>query len=780
MQRGFQVTLEIGSEDKRPILEGMGTLPPDAALLDSLQRWQRSYRNLKSSTRIQPVEIVYQGSIHQKIEECQRFSRALQAQFKSWLASSTFQMVDQQLRENLGRSDRVRIVIRTDDPHLQCLPWHLWDLVDRYPYAEVGLSAPFSERVALSSSSSPDALSEPSLPLFGVKILAILGHSRGIDVETDRQLIESLPGADVTYLVEPEREQISEQLWNQPWDVLFFAGHSVSQTTDAPAALSQLSMSGRIYINPHDSLSIEELKYGFRQAISNGLQLAIFNSCDGLGLAQDLKSLKFPHMILMREPVPDYIAQTFLRHFLSAYASGLPLYLAERQARERLQGLEDSFPCASWLPVMVHASPASPPNWQQLRQQIAPADRSSLARVVNPLTVPEKRLWSIGASLAAVVLVSAIRWLGGLQPWELHDFDRLMRQQLAVPTPRRVLIVEATEADINTYGYPLPDEILAEAIAKINAHTPRVIGLDIFRPKPSDDALKQALQQTEHLVAVCSPDQPNNSNRPGFAAPPNVPEERLGFASVISDPDGVVRRQLMFSHDPNTVCATRFSLATLMAFHYLEKENIYPENLDQQQLRLGQAMFVPLEDNTGPYHDIDSRGFQIFLSHMQTEAVAERITLSALLKNQVQLPDLSDQAVLIGMTAPMSNPTDYFLTSQGAGQWPQTKIAGVVLHAYMLNHLLVAAIEGRGIIRGLPGWGSYLWITGWAIAGTVLSWQTWRTSVWGLSLGCSAAGLYGLSWAALGTGIWVPLSPAALALLLSSLATKGCLFLGRS
>jgi hypothetical protein len=129
-----------------------------------------------------------------------------------------------------------------------------------------------------------------------------LGHRAGIDIDRDRSLLAALPDAAVTFLVEPHRSQLTDQLWNQPWDILFFAGHS--ETTAAQ---------GRISINPTDHLTLEELTYGLRRAVAQGLQLAIFNSCDGLGLAHALAPLHLPHMIVMREPIPDPVAQAFLK-----------------------------------------------------------------------------------------------------------------------------------------------------------------------------------------------------------------------------------------------------------------------------------------------------------------------------------------------------------------------------------------------------------------------------------------------------------------------------------
>ncbi|MEC4814157.1 MAG: hypothetical protein SAK29_12910, partial [Scytonema sp. PMC 1069.18] len=143
------------------------------------------------------------------------------------------------------------------------------------------------------------------------------------------------------------------------WDILFFAGHSQTEGDI-----------GRIYINEHptnNSLTIEQLQEALKAAIENGLQLAIFNSCDGLGLSLSLEKLNIPTTIVMREPVPNLVAEEFFQHFMAAFAiARLPLYLAVQQARRKLQGLEDEFPGASWLPVICQNPAVEPPTWLKL------------------------------------------------------------------------------------------------------------------------------------------------------------------------------------------------------------------------------------------------------------------------------------------------------------------------------------------------------------------------------------------------------------------------------
>lgn len=89
-------------------------------------------------------------------------------------------------------------------------------------------------------------------------------------------------------------------------------------------------------LNAIDRLTIPQLKHALRKAIERGLNTAIFNSCDGLGLAADLADLHIPQVLVMREPVPDPVAHAFLQGFLKSFAVGNPFYIAVREVRERL------------------------------------------------------------------------------------------------------------------------------------------------------------------------------------------------------------------------------------------------------------------------------------------------------------------------------------------------------------------------------------------------------------------------------------------------------------
>ena len=336
LERGFSVILQIANEVERASFQTIAQLPPAPEIPRFYHQWQTIYRSLGEPIRrvatAHRIEFLPEEATHVSSEDCDRIAEQLSKRMNSWLRAESFRPAREGLLENLKRTDEIRLLLQTEDVQLKRLPWHLWDFFDRYQSAEIALSLSKYKR----GNSVPSTSSQ-------VKILAVLGNSSGINIEADRILLERLPNAKVRFCVKPKRQQINDRLWDEGWDVLFFAGHSSSHANGE---------TGRIQINDRESISLTRLKYGLSRAVKNGLKLAIFNSCDGLGLAKELAQLQIPQIIVMREPVPDMVAQAFLKSFLKAFSRGVPFYLAVREARERLQGLEDRFPCATWLPII--------------------------------------------------------------------------------------------------------------------------------------------------------------------------------------------------------------------------------------------------------------------------------------------------------------------------------------------------------------------------------------------------------------------------------------------
>ncbi|MBV6625938.1 MAG: pentapeptide repeat-containing protein [Rivularia sp. (in: Bacteria)] len=348
LQNGFSVTLRIAKQGNHPYFESKGKLPPAIELKEYYQKWRIAYRQslgINSRLDIPDTQIT-------NISQCDYFyessvsAEKLQQNINSWLNSDIFRPIKEQLLEQLNPTDIVRFILQTEDKQVRRLPLQLWDFFDKYPKTEMALSSP--------SYKSTEKLLAPEK----IRILAILGNSSGINIDKDKELLENLPNAEVVFLVEPQRQQLNDELWTQAWHILFFAGHSSTVSVEKDE-----KEEGQICINQTDTLTISELKYALTKAIERGLFLAIFNSCDGLGLAADLADLQIPQIIVMREPVPDKVAQEFLKNFLQEYSQGKTLYQSVRGGREKLQGLENEFPCATWLPVICQNPAEIPPLW---------------------------------------------------------------------------------------------------------------------------------------------------------------------------------------------------------------------------------------------------------------------------------------------------------------------------------------------------------------------------------------------------------------------------------
>jgi len=335
--RVFHVLLQIGKSGKLPFSQTLGELPPAPQLYEIYSEWRRAYR-YPTARVLKPIEEPGIDVLFSAL------SAQLQTYFNQWLNCEQFRPIKEALLTCLSPRDSVRVLIQSTDLHIWQLPWHLWDVFARYPLAEVALSTPIFNQVAL-----------PHPPRTGLRVLGILGNDTHIDVNKDRAILEQLPDVQVTFLVKPRREEIHNWLWEHPCDLLFFAGHSGTENG-----------SGMFHINQTDRLSISDLRGTLQQAIGRGLQIAIFNSCEGLGLGRDLASLQIPQMIVMREPVPDLVAQEFLKYFLQAYSGGTSFYLSVKNARSRLQCLEYRFPCASWLPAIVQNPAFEAPTWRNL------------------------------------------------------------------------------------------------------------------------------------------------------------------------------------------------------------------------------------------------------------------------------------------------------------------------------------------------------------------------------------------------------------------------------
>jgi len=355
LEAGGHVTLTIvrdGQTEKRLTLP----LPPLPELNDETRQHWQTYRQLahdrEQAARLHLVEVFYEKTYNERLQDCHASADRLLVRFQRWLESAEMQQVTQQLRTHLSPRDRARLSIAATDRQIERLPWQKWALLDDYPHLEPSLSFPELSRCPPSAARDRSA----------ARILAVFGNDDGIETAVDRQLLTQAAigtedgSLDIEFAIAPTRARLEAELHDGDWDILFFAGHSRTEAD-----------SGRIFINATDSVTVDELWFSLQKAVDRGLRLAIFNSCDGLGIARALNAARIPQMAIMREAVPDRVAQEFLRYFLQAFARDrLPLAEAVRYARQRLAHLEADHPCATWLPALYQHPEADVLTWERL------------------------------------------------------------------------------------------------------------------------------------------------------------------------------------------------------------------------------------------------------------------------------------------------------------------------------------------------------------------------------------------------------------------------------
>ncbi|MUG97795.1 CHASE2 domain-containing protein [Scytonema sp. UIC 10036] len=743
--QGFEVSLELREDGGSPLGEIEGRLKANTDIEGLYLLWQQSFRNLTAIARAPGWEIEESLATNRATSEiaddCWQRMRQVEANLNQWLQPSG-ELGWQKIRERLNKelasqADTIRLAIKAKDPILWKLPWHTWDLLSHYPNVGVSYSPVEYESWEIAKHQTQSDR---------VRLLAIFGDNRHLDLEADRKVIANLNGAQTVFCHQPQARDLIAQLRDpKGWDIFFFAGHS--QTVE---------QRGRISLSARESIETDQFKHALKEAIQRGLKIAIFNSCEGLGLAQQLADLHVPIIIVMQEIVPDKVAQSFLKEFLREYAAGQPLYIAVRRAQERLEEFTD-LPGATWLP-MIYQNPSEVlPTWKDLRAMTKRNSRRQLEWQHLPNILVR--------SLVATGLVMAVRFLGGLQPVELWAFDQLMRLQSDRGIDERLLVVKVTEQDIRQQRqYPLSDRVILQAIEKLQVHQPRAIGLDIYRDFPVEPGYRELaahIQKNPRLVTICEVSQPESKggNKFGVASPPASSTENVGFSDLAVEPDGTVRRYLFHLNPGESLCQASYAFSAELAFRYLYSEGIQPEATSEGNLKLGSTVFQPLERHTGFYHNIDTRGHQVLLNYRSSQKVAREVTLTEVLQNDFPPQWVKDRLILIGVVAPSVG--DRFSTPFGNEM--DRKMPGVIIHAQMVSQMLSIAKEERSLLRFLPQGLDALWIWSWAITGGLCIWGFHSLLYRKIASAVAIVILPNLCFGLFSIGICAPLVPSALA-----------------
>ncbi|NEO39658.1 MAG: CHASE2 domain-containing protein [Moorea sp. SIOASIH] len=277
--------------------------------------------------------------------------------FHSWLRDGELYEIREEIAKavtdsSINRRYWVDIILTCNCPELTRLPWEAWEITTT---TRTNLSGFGTIRIARVSKTIHAGISHdkiiPSIRRRA-RVLAILGDEKGLDFKEDRKALAHLskladikfigwqPGTESTSL----KQEIVKEIANpRGWDILFFAGHS----NETPCT------GGELHIAPDASLGINEIQQSLQQGIANGLKFAIFNSCDGISIAESLIALGLPQVAVMAEPIHNQVAQVFIVKFLNSLAEYKDVHEALRDACAFLKDQQNlTYPSAYLIPTL--------------------------------------------------------------------------------------------------------------------------------------------------------------------------------------------------------------------------------------------------------------------------------------------------------------------------------------------------------------------------------------------------------------------------------------------
>jgi adenylate cyclase len=367
-----------------------------------------------------------------------------------------------------------------------------------------------------------------------------------------------------------------------------------------------------------------------------------------------------------------------------------------------------------------------------------------------------KALIGVNLAVAAIILV---RGYGGLQPFELLIYDTLRVAWAGSVPSATVLLVGATEADVENFDWPLKDGDLADLLERIAGWQPRAIGVDIYRDRPKPpgtERLEAVLARHKEIVWTFKLQE---GAKPTILPPSALRgTDRAVLADIVTDPGNVVRRGLLYADDG---VDNYTSMGMALALGYLAADNIRPAPAEGDQLRLGKALIAPLDDSRGPYMRLDSAGYQMLIDYHGGLHRFPFRSIGRIMRSDDAAALVRGRAVLIGVTS--ESVKDTFSTPFSTGFGTEEPMWGIAVHALIADQLIRQAVEGAPSLRGLSRGGANVWIWGWAMAGMMLGLLVRYPipAVCGSAVGLLV--LAGTVYQAFGMALLLPAVPAAIA-----------------
>jgi CHASE2 domain-containing sensor protein len=475
------------------------------SLTQLYQEWQRAYLNFYQSEHMRgrtvgggvaTITVDWHG-------ELVKAESKLMYEFHRWLRSAELYEIRAAIAQASQELVKANQELSPVQVFLTCAPIEL----DRFPWEAWEIGTEFATTGAIQLIRAPlniaaNTANNGKLKTGRARILAILGDDTGLNFQKEKEALESLLRiADVTFTGwQPEQtpsqviQQITDAIASEAgWDVLFFAGHS-----------SETEMTGgELSIAPGVSIAINEIATQLSAAKKHGLQVAIFNSCSGLNIANALIDLGFSQVVVMREPIHNRVAQEFLVLFLQGLGKHLDIYESMMAARQSLRS--HTYPSAYLVPSLF-CHPGGklfriPPfEWKQRLRQFLPSSLEAIALTTSLV-------------LSLISPVQEILLDGRLLTQSVY---RHITTQIPSDEAPPVALVEIDTESIsranlpNSQLHPMNRSYIAKLIDRAKNLNGAVVGVDFVFDSPQKDprfgdrdlgtAVRQAVDQNMWLI----------------------------------------------------------------------------------------------------------------------------------------------------------------------------------------------------------------------------------------------------------------------------------------
>ncbi len=466
--KGQQITAEI---------------PYPENIILSHEQWQRIYTNFYSSQsrgRVVEKGVIMPPPVDWQAQLVQGEAKLLY-EFHQWLRSKELyeirtrisqQAVEQHNKEVKGNSSStIDIFISCNSPKLEHLPWESWEISTEFTSGKLRIvRQPLNIRQEVANSHQKFSRK--------ARFLAIFGDDTGLSFAEELRAISSLKKLATVKVIrwEPDKDinnlknEIITALTTQAWDMLFFAGHSNETTFTG----------GQISIAANVTISLSEIEKPLSTAINNGLKFALFNSCDGLSIANKLIDLGLSQVAIMREKIQNRVAGEFFIQFLKAIKEYKDVHTALLTASDYLKVEKNlTYPSAYLIPSLFRH-----PNAELFR--LKPVDK------IKPWLPTRREMLALGTlvvvSLLPPVQEAVLDWQIGMQA----VYRDVTKQIPSEKTPPVLLIhideKSLDEADTKAYKFnPIDRRFFAKIVDKLKLNNAKVVGIDYLFDRATDD-----------------------------------------------------------------------------------------------------------------------------------------------------------------------------------------------------------------------------------------------------------------------------------------------------